>query len=150
MKSVAGIHLCFLAAMLFSSAVHAQSQSGVAHIQELSMPFQGSTSATSNEFQLHFSGYHDTRCPSDVQCGVAGEATAIFWLVGSHMKPQVISLPWRGGAQDWRHSVRVGNREFVLRSLEPRPMQSRSVSPSEYKAVVEVRARQATNRIVAR
>jgi hypothetical protein len=150
MKPTARLLVCLLAATLLPSATHAQAKSDAADAQQLSMQFQGTDPASPSEFQLHFCGYHDARCPSDVRCGVAGEATALFWLVGAHIKPQVLSLPWTGGAQDWRHAVRVGNREFVLRSLEPRPMQSRAVSPSEYTAVVEVRLRRANKPLAAR
>ncbi|AKJ27146.1 hypothetical protein AAW51_0455 [Caldimonas brevitalea] len=119
----------------------AQSSPTIGEPRELSMGFQEAAPPAPGAFQLKFVGYHDTRCPSDVQCAVAGEARAFFWLTGENIKPQVVVLPWSGGEQGWKHAARAGAYEIRLLSLEPRPMLSRPVAPTEYKAVVAVRSR---------
>lgn len=141
MRSVAFITLIMLAFVMIPGAAIAQLKPAGVQSYRLSMRFQELVPRTSSdEVHLHFSGYHDTRCPSDVECAWAGEAYAFFWLTGRGIKPQVLSLPWSGNASvNSRHPVRVGNYEFTMRSLEPRPMVNRVVSPTQYKAVVEVR-----------
>lgn len=106
----------------------------------LSMRLQESAHRT--DLHLHFSGYHDARCPADVRCAMAGEARAFFWIQGTNIKPQLMSLPWRAGIPGWKGAVAIGKYEFALRSLEPRPLSSRIVPPADYRAVVEFRLRQ--------
>jgi hypothetical protein len=139
MKTTPFLPLVMLSSMLIAISTTAQPQPLVGKAQEISMRFQETASSTPAEFQLHFSGYHDTRCAADVKCIAAGEANALFWLSGPDIKPQVLSLRWSGKALDWRYSERVGKYEFVLISLEPRPLRSKTVAPTEYKAVVAVR-----------
>ena len=129
--------LSLVCACLVSTAVVAQS--GTFEPRELTLGLQESAPPAPTELQVQFVGYRDTRCPSNVQCAVAGEAWAFFWLTGPLVRPQVVTLRWSGGEKGWRHAVRVGTYELALFSLEPRPLQGGSVDPSEYKAVVAVR-----------
>jgi hypothetical protein len=87
---------------------------------------------------MHFSGYHDTRCPSDVQCAWAGEARAFFWVSGAGIQPQVLVLPWDGSGQPSRVTQRLGPFRFTLVSLEPRPLMNGTVNPADVTAVLEV------------
>jgi hypothetical protein len=99
--------------------------------------FQEKVTATQSGLRLHFSGYYDARCPADVVCIRAGEAFAFFWITGPDIETQILSLP-SGESFPRSPSVRIGRYEFVLRSLEPRPMLKAPVSPIAYKAVVSV------------
>ncbi|MCW7538092.1 hypothetical protein OOT46_09550 [Aquabacterium sp. A7-Y] len=144
MRFLSSALLSVVTAALLPSLTFAQSATVVGDPLELSMGFQGAAPPAPSAFQLKFVGYHDTRCPSDVQCGVAGEARAFFWLTGENIQSQVVVLPWSGGEQDWKHAVKAGNYEIRLVSLEPRPMHSKSVAPTEYKAVVAMRPRRTT------
>ncbi|WP_137937575.1 hypothetical protein [Chitinivorax sp. B] len=114
----------------------------------LTMRFQASMPPAPNDFQLQFVGYQDTRCPADVVCAVAGEAQAIFWLTGARIRPQLIALHWNGGEPNWRLAVRAAGREFLLRSLEPRPLINGTVNPADYTAVVDVRSYHAQSKAV--
>ncbi len=136
------IRLTFLSlvcASVLGTAAVAQSSASTFEPRELTLGLQESAPPAPTELQVQFVGYRDTRCPSNVQCGVAGEAWAFFWLTGAYVRPQVVTLPWSGGEKGWRHAVRVGTYELALFSLEPRPLHGGSVNPSEYRAVVAVR-----------
>ena len=87
---------------------------------------------------IHFSGYHDQRCPADVQCISAGEAQAFFWVAGQGIQPQVLALPWNGSGQYERGAQRLGMFRFALVSLEPRPLMNGEVNPADYMAVLAV------------
>lgn len=87
---------------------------------------------------IHFSGFHDTRCPADVPCAWAGEARAFFWISGAGIRPQVLTLPWDGGHQPAKHTQKVGPFRFYLVSLEPRPLHHGDVNPLDYTAVLDV------------
>ena len=107
---------------------------------ELHLPFQASLPLPGGRGYVQFAGFNDTRCPSDVMCAVAGEATAILWVTGLGPRGEAVTLPWSGGSPDWgRHSARAGGFEFLLVSLEPRPLHAARVDPSTYRAVVRVR-----------
>ncbi len=95
---------------------------------------------------IHFAGYRDTRCPSDVQCAWAGEARAFFWVSGAGIPPQVLVLPWDGSGQPGRATQRLGPFRFTLVSLEPRPLANGTVNPADYVAVLAVVAGPASPR----
>jgi len=90
---------------------------------------------------VQFVGYQDTRCPSNVACAVAGEAHVFLWLTDQGSRGRVVTLPWTGSASAWERAVRAGKYEYLLVSLEPRPIYGASVDPSAYKAVVAMRPR---------
>ncbi|QDQ27210.1 hypothetical protein FNU76_13030 [Chitinimonas arctica] len=128
-----------LAASLLAASALAQAAPSPQEPLQLTMRFQQAAPPAPGDIQLHFAGYHDTRCPSDVNCAVAGEAVALFWVYGPHIKPQVIALPWDGGSEQLdRHAKVVGKYRVYLSSLEPRPRQAGQVNPSEYTAVVKL------------
>lgn len=89
---------------------------------------------------IHFSGYRDTRCPSDAQCAWVGEARAFFWVSGAGIAPQVLVLPWDGSGQPARVTQRLGPFRFTLVSLEPRPLMNGPVNPADVTAVLDVAA----------
>lgn len=105
----------------------------------LTLSLQERTNLPDPKLAIHFVGYQDDRCPADVVCISAGEARAFFWVVGEGVKPQVVTLPWSGSDQTNQSPVRVGKNQFMLQSLEPRPLQAGKVTPGEYKAVLQVR-----------
>lgn len=93
---------------------------------------------------IHFSGYHDQRCPADVQCAWAGEAQAFFWVTGQGIRPQLLALPWGGSGLHDRNARRLGMFRFALVSLEPRPLTNGEVNPADYTAVLAVDVLQAS------
>jgi hypothetical protein len=104
----------------------------------VSLKLQERASVDGLNLNIHFVGYRDERCPSDVQCVWAGEAQAFFWMSGAGQKPQIVALRWDGAAQPLKHTVRFGPYSLYLRSLEPRPVQASPVSPGAYRAVLQV------------
>jgi hypothetical protein len=85
--------------------------------------------------QLTFRGVSaDSRCPSDVQCVWAGDAT--------------VNLAARGGGGDWTplvlhtgvepRSADYGEWVIELEALEPQPRGARTPRPGEYRVTVRV------------
>lgn len=145
MKFATLVAQVFVAALVPSTVV-AQLKPLSVQPQALPIHFQQLVPASPNaEFRLHFSGYYDARCPGDSLCVTAGEAFAFFWLTGTNIEPQVLSLPWSGREADWQQSVQVGKYRFALRSLEPHRSHRNPVAPSDYVAVVEVRLNDPTS-----
>ncbi len=107
--------------------------------QVVTLALQERAALPDPKITVHFVGYRDDRCPSDVRCAWAGEAQAFFWVSGAGLRPRLLALPWDGAAQPDRKSQRVGAYRFYLLSLEPRPLQERSVFPTEYKAQLQIR-----------
>ncbi len=131
-----------LVALLVLGVTHLSARSAstaaVSNEETVALALQQRVNLAESKLNVHFVGYRDDRCPSDVQCAWAGEARAFFWVSGAGLKPQVLTLSWDGSAQPERHSQRVGAFRFYLRSLEPRPLQAGGVVPTEYKAVLQV------------
>lgn len=115
---------------------------------EVTLALQESKATGVDELHMQFVGFRDTRCPSNVACGVAGEAQALMWISGPRLPGQVVVLPWSGSAIEFdpTRAVTVGKLQLQLLSLEPRPMMGQPISPAQYKAVVAFRSHQATGK----
>lgn len=107
-------------------------------VQTVTLSLQERTNLDASKLSIHFVGYRDDRCPSDVQCAWAGEARAFFWVSGSGIKPQILTLLSDDSPQPNQNTRQIGAYRFYLRSLEPRPRHDGSVIPSKYKAVLQV------------
>lgn len=105
---------------------------------EVSVRFQDRASIPGG-LVMRFVGYDDRRCPADVDCIRQGEARAFFWLEGSGIEAQLLSLSLHGESHSPRALVVTAAHQFVLRSLTPVQRIREPVSPGEYTAVVEVR-----------
>jgi hypothetical protein len=135
-------HLPSVLVTLLLATLHAPAlpgSSGAAPAEQtLTLALQQRASLADAKLSIHFVGYRDDRCPSDVQCAWAGEARAFFWVSGDGLQPQVLTLPWDGSAQPDKHTQRIGSHRFYLRSLEPRPLQAGKIAPGEYRAVLQI------------
>jgi hypothetical protein len=132
---IRAVPLCLAASLVFMAPARAEP----APPQVLTLRLQQAGPPMPTEVQLQFVGYRDTRCPSDVTCAVAGEATAFLWATGPAVKPQLVALDWDGGSEQLaRHGQVLAGHRVYLVSLEPRPRQSGPVDPGEYTAVVKV------------
>lgn len=132
----------FLAAALLLIAGGAEAAS-----QDLTLKFQHSARLAPDGPWVKFVGFEDTRCPVDVNCGVAGRARVLLLVEGSGRKPEVVLL--EGGLGDpagfdetemarlaRAAPVHRGHR-FVLLTLEPRPRTAARLDP--FDLVVRVR-----------
>lgn len=127
--------ILFAAFPVMSTAGAAEGAGGS---ERLTLNLQDRATVPGSTLEVHFVGYRDSRCPTDLQCVWAGEASAFFWLTGGGLKPQVVVVPWDGSGQPARYSKRVGPYRFYMRSLEPRPNHANKVGPGEYKAVLDI------------
>jgi len=142
---------CFLRRLALGVCFAGLAHAAVAHspeTTEVTLALQESKATGVDELHLQFVGYRDTRCPSDVTCGVAGEAQALLWISGPRLPGQVVVLPWSGSAIefDQQRAVPVGKLLLQLLSLEPRPLMGQHINPAQYKAVVAFRSREATGK----
>jgi hypothetical protein len=115
---------------------------------EITLALQESKATGVDELHMQFVGYRDTRCPSNVACGIAGEAQALLWISGPTLPGRVVVLPWSGSSIEFdeKRAVPVGKLRLQLLSLEPRPLMGQPINPAQYKAVVAFRAIQATGK----
>jgi hypothetical protein len=115
-----------------------------AQTTQVTLALQESKATGVDELHMQFVGYRDTRCPSNVVCGIAGEAQALLWISGPRLPGRVVVLPWSGSAIefDQKRAVPVGKLQLQLLSLEPRPLMGQPIDPAQYKAVVAFRSQQ--------
>jgi len=78
----------------------------------------------------------DSRCPTDVQCAWAGEATVVLRLSEQGRDPAQVTLRTTEGKQTGTY----GAYSIVLRNLDPKPRSGGS-PPETYLATLEVRRR---------
>ena len=119
--------------------------------QELTMAFQQMVPRDRSELKVQFVGYRDMRCPVEAICeqpDSEADVEAYFYVgfVGRmNSKSGLLTLKW-GTGDPWKRAVSIGNYEFALRSLEPRPS-SRASDPGRYKAVILARLRNAPEKV---
>jgi hypothetical protein len=77
---------------------------------------------------------NDSRCPVDVQCITAGDATVALRLTGGGAGASTYELHTLDGPKQARHSSYV----VVLIGLAPRPVSTRTIPPGDYVATVLV------------
>ncbi len=128
-----------VSAILFVAASHSLAATPASTPEEMSLKFQDTKPLPGDAGYVQFVGYQDTRCPSNVYCAVAGEARVFLWVIGRNGRGSVVALPWSGGSVEWRRAVRAGEHDYLLMSLEPRPVMGTQTNPLEYKAVIAFR-----------
>lgn len=77
----------------------------------------------------------DSRCPEDVQCVQAGEATVSVWLSTPGTPREDVRMTT--GPRD--NPVMAGGYELALQALTPVPSTKRTVRPADYRATFVVR-----------
>lgn len=77
----------------------------------------------------------DSRCPEDVDCFWAGEATAVFL---SNVTGEVKLTIGGGDFVDERSSMRVGDFILTLESLAPTPHSEREIAQADYQATLRL------------
>lgn len=75
----------------------------------------------------------DSRCPSDVVCIQAGEAVVAVTVIGADRARQRYEVHTSGAT-----SVVHAGLTIALEGLEPRPVSSRSIRPSDYRLTLRV------------
>lgn len=76
----------------------------------------------------------DSRCPSDVQCGWAGDVTALFSVKQKGAAPASIHIGHHGG----EGFAIYRKREIKLLDVAPYPLSTRDISQDEYTATLLV------------
>ena len=97
---------------------------------QMKLNFQQARTTPARDLTVQFVGYQDSRCPAGVQCIWEGDARAFFWVSGTDLAPQVLTLAWAG------QPVQVGRYRAVLMALEPDPRASGASRPAGYRATV--------------
>lgn len=105
---------------------------------ELGAPFTlrpgGSARIASSELTVGFEAVTaDSRCPVDVQCIQAGDATVRVWVLasGSREVLEVTTSPRS-------NPVSVRGYQLTLQALEPAPSTKRTTKTSDYRATLIV------------
>jgi len=75
----------------------------------------------------------DSRCPSDVACIQAGEAVVAVTAIAADGSRPRFELHTAGAT-----SVVHAGLTIALEGLEPRPVSSRSIRPSDYRLTLRV------------
>jgi hypothetical protein len=76
----------------------------------------------------------DSRCPTDVQCITAGDATVAVFVTGGGAAPASHELHTLDAPREARH----GDWVIALVRLEPRPLSTRKTPRGDYVATLRV------------
>lgn len=131
-------HLPLIALLAVAASAHAAPPAAPdkpAAAKEFSLHLQQSTALAPGGTSVTFAGYVDQRCPSNVNCAVAGDARALLWVSGPNTPPSLVTLEWSGSeaAPDGKRDAKtVGNTRITLLALEPRPLMDATVNPKDY------------------
>ncbi len=97
-----------------------------------------STQMEGTDLEVRFEGVlNDSRCPPDVKCISAGDATVALRLTGGGKDATTYELHTPRGATDAQH----GSYVVSLVALGPPPASNRQTSAGDYVATVRVRRR---------
>ena len=97
-----------------------------------------SMQAEGTDLEVRFEGVpSDSRCPPDVKCVSAGDATVALRLTGGGKDATTYELHTPRGAKDAEH----GSYVVSLVALRPAPASNRQASAEDYVATVRVRSR---------
>lgn len=77
----------------------------------------------------------DSRCPKDVQCVWAGDATVRVWWQLGEAERETAELHAAANAVK---AVRVGDMELTLMDLDPVPISGRAIDKSSYVATLKL------------
>jgi len=106
----------------------------------IGVPFElkaGATAELPDGFRIKFDRVTaDSRCPSDVQCVSAGDATVIVLASNRGDNPFPLDLHTNGAGSQISYS----SHTIRLTALRPVPLSNRQISALEYIAVLVVNA----------
>lgn len=95
----------------------------------------GECVVVAGQFEIRFVKISsDSRCPSDVQCGMAGDVTALFSVKQKGAAPASIQIGHQGGTG----SAIYRKKKIKLLDVAPYPLSTRGISQDEYAAVLLV------------
>ena len=97
-----------------------------------------STQVEGTDVEVRFEGVpNDSRCPPDVKCISAGDATVVLRLTGGGKDATTYELHTPRGQKEAEH----GSYVVSLVGLGPPPASNRQASAGDYVATVRVRRR---------
>jgi hypothetical protein len=103
--------------------------------QEFTIAVGASARISQTDLVVHFDRVvNDSRCPSDVQCITAGDATVVVTAVTDGAAPRRYELHTDDGARDAMH----GDFRLSLISLKPVPTSTRPVPANAYVLTLRV------------
>jgi len=103
--------------------------------QDFAIAVGASASISNTDLVVHFDRVaNDSRCPSDVQCVTAGDATVVVTAAGGGAASRPYELHTDDGAREVMH----GNFRLTLISLKPAPSSTRPVPASAYVLTLRV------------
>jgi hypothetical protein len=103
--------------------------------QNFAIAVGGSAKIDKTDLVVHFDRVvNDSRCPSDVQCITAGDATVVVTAVNDGAAPSRYELHTDDGAREAMH----GNFRLSLISLKPVPTSTQPVPASAYVLTLRV------------
>lgn len=127
-----------LASLFFSMNLSAKEPRPVTRKAALGATFvlkQSESAAVAGIFEIRFLKItEDSRCPSDVRCGVAGRALGLFAVNRKGAVPVTIQID----ANPYSPPAVYSDHEIRFMDLTPRPLSTRKSSQNEYAATLLV------------
>ena len=103
--------------------------------QDFAIAVGASASISKTDLVVHFDRVvNDSRCPSDVQCVTAGDATVVVTAAGGGTGSRNYELHTDDGAREAMH----GSFRLTLISLKPAPTSTRPVPAGAYVLTLRV------------
>ena len=103
--------------------------------QDFDIAVGASATISKTDLMVHFDRVaNDSRCPSDVQCIAAGDATVVVTAAGGGAASRSYELHTDDGAREAMH----GNFRLTLIGLKPVPTSARPVPASAYVLTLRV------------
>lgn len=127
-----------LASLFFSINLSAKERGVCAQKAAMDTKFslkRGECAVLPGKFEIRFIKISsDSRCPSDVRCGTAGDVTALFAVKQKGAAPASIQIGHHGGAG----SAIYRKKEIKLLDVAPYPLSTSGISQDEYAVVLLV------------
>ncbi len=103
----------------------------------------GQEAIVGNHLIMFFDVPEDSRCPTTVQCGVAGDATVAAGVTGvcalSNPPCSMPTIPLQLHTDTEPRAVTTGNIEYRLVALRPAPVVPGAIAKRQYVAWLRVR-----------
>jgi hypothetical protein len=132
------VHLSFAAGLVLVASTACAASRPVAPTLDRDFEVGGGTSAkvAGTDLVIRFEAVpNDSRCPVDVQCITAGDATVALRVEGGGKEARTIELHTLDEPKQARH----GGYAVALVLLRPRPVSTRPTPRREYRATLHVR-----------
>lgn len=127
-----------LASLFFSINLAAKERSIIARKVALDAEFvlkHRESAAVANKFEIRFLKItEDSRCPSDVRCGMAGRAIGLFAVSRKGAAPVNIQID----ANPYNAPTMYLNYEIKFMNLTPYPLSTKRSSQNDYAATLLV------------